>query len=195
MILDMAPYITADTDWYYVAAFAIGIGFGWILEQAGFSSSKKMAAVFYAKDFTVLKVFFTAALTASSGLLILNQMEILDFGTIYIPKTFVMPTIVGGVIMGLGFVFGGYCPGTSFSALAIGKIDAFAFLSGITIGIFIFGLTYEPLWKTLKFSTPLGKTFVYDTVGLSAGVFALVFILFGLSSFWATDKIKKLLNK
>ena len=65
----MAPYITADTDWYYVAAFAIGIGFGWILEQAGFSSSRKMASVFYAKDFTVLKVFFTAALTASSDAL------------------------------------------------------------------------------------------------------------------------------
>lgn len=191
----MAPYITTDTDWYYVAAFAIGIGFGWILEQAGFSSSKKMAAVFYAKDFTVLKVFFTAALVSASGMLILNQMEILDFGNIYIPKTFVLPTIVGGVIMGLGFVFGGYCPGTSFSALAIGKIDAFAFLSGITIGITIFGLTYEPLWKTLKFSTPLGKTFAYDFVGLPAGVFALLFILFGLASFWSTDKIKKLLDK
>ncbi len=47
MILDMAPYITADTDWYYVAAFAIGIGFGWILEQAGFSSSKHPFLLFY----------------------------------------------------------------------------------------------------------------------------------------------------
>jgi uncharacterized membrane protein YedE/YeeE len=191
----MAPYITADTDWYYVIAFTIGIGFGWILEQAGFSSSRKMASVFYAKDFTVLKVFFTAAITASTGLLILNQMEIVDFGSIYIPKTFVVPTIVGGVIMGLGFVWGGYCPGTSFSALAIGKIDALAFLTGITIGIFSFGLAYEPFLQTLKNSTPLGKTFVYDTLGLSAGVFALIFILFGLSSFYITDKIKKMLEK
>ncbi len=191
----MAPYITADTDWYYVAAFAIGIGFGWILEQAGFSSSRKMAAVFYAKDFTVLKVFFTAAITASVGLLILNQMEIIDFDSIYIPKTFVVPTIVGGVIMGLGFVFGGYCPGTSFSALSIGKIDAFAFLVGITAGIFSFGLAYEPFLETLKKTTPLGKTFVYDTLGVSAGVFALIFILFGLSSFFITDKIKKYLEK
>ena len=191
----MAPYITTDTDWYYVIAFAIGIGFGWILEQAGFSSSRKMASVFYAKDFTVLKVFFTAAITAASGLLILNQMEVVDFGSIYIPKTFVLPTIVGGVIMGLGFVLGGYCPGTSFSALAIGKIDALAFLTGITIGIFSFSLAYEPLLKTLKYSTPLGKTFVYDTLGISAGVFALIFILFGLTSFYVTDKVKKILDK
>ncbi len=141
----MAPYITNDSDWYFVAAFVIGIGFGWVLERAGFSSSKKMASVFYAKDFTVLKVFFTGAITSALGLLVLNQLEILNFGDVYIPKTYILPTIIGGLIMGLGFLLGGYCPGTSFSALAIGKLDALAFLIGIALGIAFFGFTYEPL--------------------------------------------------
>ena len=43
-------------------AFLIGIGFGFALEQAGFSSSRKLAGMFYGYDATVLKVFFTAAI-------------------------------------------------------------------------------------------------------------------------------------
>jgi hypothetical protein len=37
-------------------AFLIGIGFGFVLEQCGFSSSRKLAGVFYGYDTVVLKV-------------------------------------------------------------------------------------------------------------------------------------------
>ncbi|TNF40300.1 MAG: sulfurtransferase, partial [Bacteroidetes bacterium] len=47
--------------------FIIGIGFGFALEQAGFSSSRKLAGMFYGYDTTVLKVFFTAAIVALVG--------------------------------------------------------------------------------------------------------------------------------
>ena len=45
-------------------ALLIGIGFGFSLEQAGFSSSRKLAGMFYGYDTTVIKVFFTAAIVA-----------------------------------------------------------------------------------------------------------------------------------
>ena len=48
-------------------AFFIGIGFGFVLESSGFSSSRKLAGVFYGYDTVVLKVFFTAAITAMLG--------------------------------------------------------------------------------------------------------------------------------
>ena len=41
-----------------VVALLIGIAFGFILEQAGFSTSKKLVGLFYGYDFTVLRVFF-----------------------------------------------------------------------------------------------------------------------------------------
>ncbi|MEZ4848849.1 MAG: hypothetical protein R3B93_09585 [Bacteroidia bacterium] len=41
----------------FLIAFIIGIGFGFALEQAGFSSSRKLAGMFYGYDTTVLKVF------------------------------------------------------------------------------------------------------------------------------------------
>ena len=49
-----------------------------MLEQAGFSSSRRLAGVFYGYDFTVLRVFFTAAVTAMSGVLLLGYFGLLD---------------------------------------------------------------------------------------------------------------------
>ena len=50
-----------------VVALAIGFLFGFVLEQAGFSSSRRLVGVFYGYDLTVLRVFFTAAVTAAVG--------------------------------------------------------------------------------------------------------------------------------
>src|SRR5512140_2295711 len=96
-----------------VVALILGIAFGFVLEQAGFSSSRKLAGVFYGYDFTVLRVFFTAAVTAMAGSIILGYMGLLDMEMIYINPTYLWAAIVGGAIMGVGFIIGGYCPGTS----------------------------------------------------------------------------------
>jgi uncharacterized membrane protein YedE/YeeE len=113
-----------------VVALVLGIGFGFALEQAGFSSSRRLAGVFYGYDFTVLRVFFTAAITAMSGVLLLGYFGFLDTEAIFVNPTWLFPAIVGGAIMGVGFVLGGYCPGTSVCAAAIGKIDAMFFVGG-----------------------------------------------------------------
>src|SRR5512141_2187547 len=113
-----------------VVALFLGIGFGFVLEQAGFSSSRKLAGVFYGYDFTVLRVFFTAAVTAMAGTIVLGSMGLLDMEMIYINPTYLQAAIVGGAIMGVGFIIGGYCPGTSIAGAAIGKIDAMVFVAG-----------------------------------------------------------------
>ena len=66
----MAPFIelAESSPWIsFLAACIIGIGFGFALEQAGFSSSRKLVGMFYGYDATVLKVFFTAAIVAMLG--------------------------------------------------------------------------------------------------------------------------------
>lgn len=57
----MAPLIVNEIispDTNLFIAFLIGIGFGFVLEGSGFSSSRKLAGMFYGYDTTVLKVFF-----------------------------------------------------------------------------------------------------------------------------------------
>ena len=94
-------------------AFIIGIGFGFVLESNGFSSSRRLAGMFYGYDTTVLKVFFTAAIVGSLGLLFLGLFKWIDLSSIYINPTYLWSTLGGGVIMGAGFILGGYCPGNS----------------------------------------------------------------------------------
>ena len=55
-----------------VVALILDIAFGFVLEQAGFSSSRRLAGVFYSYDFTVLRVFFArGSLRAASSILLL----------------------------------------------------------------------------------------------------------------------------
>jgi len=92
----------------FLIAFAIGIGFGFWLERAGFGYSKKLALQFYFKDMTVLKVMFTAIVTGMVGLLFLSLFGWLDLSLVYINPTYLWPQIVGGIILGFGFIIGGY---------------------------------------------------------------------------------------
>lgn len=171
-------------------AFIIGIGFGFVLEANGFSSSRRLAGMFYGYDTTVLKVFFTAAITGSIGLLFLSLFDWIDLSYIYINPTFLWSAIGGGVIMGAGFILGGYCPGTSFSALAIGKLDALAFIGGLFIGIFIFMEGY-PLWEGFYKTENLGNPLISDWLNISRGVFTFLLILVALGMFWVGEWAEK----
>ena len=73
----LVPYIISE-EFGLVIALAIGVAFGFVLEQGGFSSTKKLVGLFYGYDFTVLRVFFTAGITAMAGVLLLGHYGILD---------------------------------------------------------------------------------------------------------------------
>ena len=176
-----------------IIAMVIGILFGVILEQAGFSTSKKLVGLFYGYDFTVLRVFFTAGFTAMIGIIVLDHFGLIDTNLIYINPTFLGPAIVGGIIMGLGFVIGGFCPGTSVCAAAIGKIDAIYFIIGSAIGILIFAEGY-PLWEGFFKSGYLGAPQMFETLGLSQSMFAFLLTAAALLSYWGTSIIENKVN-
>jgi len=194
----MGPIFTGADEWSFVIALIIGIAFGFILESAGFSSSRKLAGVFYGYDFVVLQVFFTAAMTAAVGLLYFDYLGWLDITAIFVNKFYIGPTIVGGVIMGLGFIIGGFCPGTSVCAASVGKVDAMVFIGGIIIGAVIFDLGY-PLYDEFLVSGDMGSVQIYDQLGMSSGTFMLIFVGVALSAFVATayiqNKVSKKTNK
>ena len=177
-----------------VVALLLGIGFGVVLEQAGFSSSRRLAGVFYGYDFTVLRVFFTAAVTAMSGILLLGYFGLLDTEAIFVNPTWLVPAIVGGIIMGVGFVLGGYCPGTSVCAAAIGKIDAMFFIAGGILGVFAFGELFS-LYDSFYDSTSLGSIKVFDSLGMSQGLFAFLLITIAVGAFAVTALIEKRVNR
>lgn len=178
----------------YIAAFIIGILFGAILEQAGFSTSKKLVGLFYGYDFTVLRVFFTAGITAMVGLLGLAHFGLIDLNLIYINPTFLWSAIIGGIIMGLGFVLGGFCPGTSVCAAAIGKIDAMIFIVGSFFGVLIFSEGYS-LFESLYKAKYLGNPRIFENLGISPNLFAFLMVAIALLAFYVVSLIEKKVNK
>ncbi|HEX2868138.1 MAG TPA: YeeE/YedE thiosulfate transporter family protein [Ignavibacteriales bacterium] len=176
-----------------VVALFIGILFGAILEQAGFSTSKKLVGLFYGYDFTVLRVFFTAGVVAMIGVIAFEHFGILDMNLTYINPTFLWSAIVGGLIMGLGFVVGGFCPGTSLCAMAIGKIDAMIFVAGSLLGVFVFAEGY-PMFEGLYKSANLGSPQIFTTLNVSQGLFAFLLTAIALFAFWFTSIIENRVN-
>jgi hypothetical protein len=186
----IVPLFGISQELNFLIAFIIGIGFGFALEQAGFSSSRKLAGMFYGYDTTVLKVFFTAAIVAMLGLIFLSYFEMIDLSVVYVNEYFINSAIIGGVIMGVGFIVGGFCPGTSVCAAAIGKLDAMAYLGGSLIGIFLFGETYN-WWKDLYMKNYLGGIKISTTLGISDGIMALLVVAMAVVMFWLGEWAEK----
>jgi hypothetical protein len=177
----------------FVVALVIGILFGAILEQAGFSTSKKLVGLFYGYDFTVLRVFFTAGVVAMIGVVAFNHFGLIDINLIYVNPTFIWSAIVGGLIMGLGFVIGGFCPGTSVCAAAIGKIDAMIFIGGSFLGVLVFAEGY-PLFEGLYKAGNWGSPRIFEVLGMSQSLFAFLLTIIAVTAFVFTSMIENKVN-
>jgi len=173
-----------------LTAFLIGTGFGFALEQGGFSSSRKLAGMFYGYDATVLKVFFTAAIVALIGSQLMSYLGLLNLNQVYVNEFYVTAAIVGGIIMGAGFIMGGFCPGTGLCAMSIGKIDAIVFVAGGLAGAFIFAETY-PYIQDMANARDKGPVRINESLGLSPGVFALLMICTAAVMFWMAEIAEK----
>ncbi|RZT96188.1 hypothetical protein EV201_0822 [Ancylomarina subtilis] len=171
-------------------AFLIGIGFGFVLESSGFSSSRKLAGMFYGYDTTVLKVFFTAAITALLGMLFFSLFGWIDLSLVYINPTYLHSAIVGGIIMGAGFIMGGFCPGTAVCAVSIGKLDALAFIGGLLLGIIFFTEGY-PMFEELYKAEFMGTPTINEFLGLSRGLFSFGLIAAAFGMFWVGEWAEK----
>ena len=189
----MGPLIPLEVipeQWNNVMAVLLGMAFGIVMEGSGFSSSRKIVGLFYGYDFTVLRVFFTAAVTSAIGLLYFGYLGWVDMSLIYIHPTYVTGAIVGGIFMGLGFVTGGFCPGTSIVAIAIGKIDAIVFTLGLMLGIFIFSEAFS-LFEGIYNGNYLGNVTISETLGMSSYLFVFLFTLMAVVVFYVTTLIRR----
>jgi hypothetical protein len=171
-------------------AFLIGTGFGFALEQGGFSSSRKLAGMFFGYDTTVLKVFFTAAIVALVGSQFLSYLGLLNMNLVFVNEYYITAAIVGGVIMGAGFIMAGFCPGTGISALAIGKIDALFYLLGGLTGAFLFAETY-PLIQPMAEGAYRGPVKINEVLGMSPGLFTFLLSAAAAVMFWFAEMAEK----
>jgi uncharacterized membrane protein YedE/YeeE len=190
----LIPNGVIPADWDSIIAILIGLVFGFILEASGFSSSRKLAGVFYGYDFAVLKVFFTAAAVSVIGIYYMDYLGYLDVGQLYVHPTYLKGAIIGGVIMGLGFILGGFCPGTSLCAVAIGKLDAWIYVAGIVIGVFVFSELFN-LFEPLYAGDFLGNITLVDSFGWNPYWVIFIFSIIAIIAFVVADIVRKKVKK
>jgi rhodanese-related sulfurtransferase len=177
------PLADALGHWgQYIVYLLIGFGFGYVLEISGFGNSKRLAAQFYLSDMTVLKVMFTGIVVAAVLIFGASALGLLDYNLIWVNPTYLWPGIVGGLIMGVGFIIGGFCPGTSIVAASTFKLDGAMFALGAFVGIFAFGETVG-LFNDFFHSSNLGRLTLQDLFGVDAGVVVLGVVLMALAAF------------
>jgi rhodanese-related sulfurtransferase len=137
---------------------------------------------------------FTGIITAMTLIFLTSGLGILDYNLIYVNETYLMPGIVGGLIMGAGFIIGGFCPGTSLVAAATFKIDGIMFALGAFFGIFLFGETvgaFESFW----YSSYLGRFTLMDLFQTNAGVIVVGVMIMALVMFAGGEVLERVIGK
>ncbi len=178
----------------YAASMLVGIGFGAVLEQSGFGDSRKLAAQFYLKDLTVLKVMFTAIVVAAALMALFSALGLVDMQRVFVPPTFLVPGIVGGLVMGVGFIVGGFCPGTSVVSASTLKLDGILFALGVAVGIGVFGETVH-LFEDFWYSSSLGRFVLPELLGLPTGGVVLAVVLMALGMFVAAEVAEAVIGR
>ena len=170
-------------------AVGIGVAFGWTLERAGLGNARKLVGQFYLTDLTVFKVMFSAVVTAMLGAFWLARLGVLDLERVYVPETWIVPQLAGGLLFGIGFALAALCPGTSCVAAATGRLDGLATVAGMLAGVWITGVfmdTLSPLYQ----ATPRGTVTLPDAFGVSYGVVVFAVVLMALAGFRVAEWIE-----
>ena len=153
-----------------IYALFVGVVMGALLQRVGASSPRMILRALRLEDLTIIKFMATTIAVGMLGVYLLGTVIPMHFD---IKPTYLVGVIVGGLIFGVGFAVGGYCPGTCVVGIGERRVDAlFALLGGIT-GALVFTLVYRlieaPLIKPLSY----GKLTVPDLLHLPAVAVAI----------------------
>ena len=181
-----------------VLAVLTGIAFGFVLERAGFGRAPKLAAQFYLRDMTVFKVMFTAIVTAMLGLVIASGFGLADLRAVsesIASWTWVWPMLIGGLVLGAGFIISGYCPGTSIVAASSGNVDGLVAFGGVVAGTFVYSeLLQIDAFARFHVAGEKGAFFLYDLFDVSPEVLAAGITVAALLAFLGAEKVERLVR-
>lgn len=192
--LEAFTAVSAANPWTYVVFGGIGFAFGYTLEMAGFGDSRKLAAQFYFRELTVLKVMFTAIAVAMTLLFGAVGLGLIDFNLVWVNPTYLGSGVVGGLIMGVGFIIGGFCPTTSLASASTGKIDGMLFMLGGFVGAFLFGETERYFDHWYNNAGYYGRLTLDQALGVSAPALVLIIVLVALFMFWGSEQLERVIG-
>ncbi len=148
-----------------ILGLVTGICFGFLLQKGQGLKYDKQLGMLRFKDFTVLKIMFSAILVGMVGIYILADTGI---GKLSLKPTVLAANVIGGLIFGLGWGMLGYCPGTAIGAIGEGRFDAFwGGVLGMLAGAGLFAEAFSFLKDNLLKWGDLGKLTLPMVIGIN----------------------------
>jgi rhodanese-related sulfurtransferase len=191
------PLAFGSEEFRLVTAIGLGFLFGFSLERAGFGNARKLAAQFYLQDMTVFKVMFTAILVAMVGLYSLSAVGLLDMARMWINPTFMWAQIIGGFMLGVGFIMSGLCPGTSVVSAASGRWDGLVTFGGIFVGSFLFAVLMDwfPGLASLYTGGSMGDSVLPTLLNIPLPLFVLGVVVMAGAAFIGAEKVERIFRQ
>lgn len=144
-------------------AIPMGILFGVLLHRGGVANYNVIVNQFRFRDFTVLKIMFTAILVGGVGVLLLKSTGHAQY---HIKPANMLGVVLGAAMFGVGMVLYGYCPGTGVVALATGSLHAMVGFLGMLVGGVLYALSFRWVEAHIQTVARLGKVRLPELTGI-----------------------------
>lgn len=170
-----------------VLAIVFGFIFGLLLQRGRVANYNVIVNQFRLKDFTVLKVMFTAIVVGGVGVLALHQM---GYAAYHIKPANMLGVVLGAGIFGVGMVTYGYCPGTGVAAVATGSVHALIGFAGMLAGGILYALSFSWVNEHILNVAALGKVRLPDVTGIADWIWFLILAVTAVIVFYAIERVK-----
>jgi uncharacterized membrane protein YedE/YeeE len=156
-----------------IYALLVGIAMGALIQRVRASSPGMILQNLRLENLSIIKFMAT---TIAIGMIIVYALDLAMPAAMHfdIKPAYVIGVALGGLIFGVGFALGGYCPGTCVVGIGEGRRDAIAAILGGVTGALLFTLVYTTVIEPIIRPMDLGKVRLQDYIGVPAIVLALL---------------------
>jgi len=153
------------------SALLVGIAMGALIQRVGASSPRMILASLRLENIAIIKFMATTIAVGTVLVFVLGTWIPMHFD---VKPLYVLGVAIGGLVFGIGFAVGGYCPGTCVVGMGEGRRDALAAFIGGIAGALVFTLAYTLIEPVFIRPMNYGKVTLASATGLPPVVVAIV---------------------
>ncbi|MEO5355863.1 MAG: YeeE/YedE family protein [Nitrospirae bacterium YQR-1] len=155
--------------------FIIGLIFGVVLQKGRLCKYDTVSGLFRLQDFTVFRLGAPILMVSMVLVFLLTDLKIIE---LHVPKTVIVPQIIGGLMFGAAIAIMGFCPGTAAGALGEGSLDAIPAIGGMMAGAAIYAEFFHDDWsKTFLTWGNIGSETFAELLKINHWYLIVLFIL------------------
>ncbi|MBF0317100.1 MAG: YeeE/YedE family protein [Nitrospirae bacterium] len=153
----------------------IGLLFGVILQKGRLCKYDIVTGLFRLQDFTVFRLGTPVLMVSMVLIYLFVDMKYIE---LHVPKTVIVPQIIGGLLFGAAIAIMGYCPGTAAGAIGEGSLDGIPAILGMISGAVIYAeFFHDDLAETFLTWGAVGRGTFPDIFEINHWYLIVLFLL------------------